>query len=642
MQVQVQLQGRGRCRLISAAALIPALVLVLLSPALAQIYTVTDLGTLGGSASWAWDVNDAGQVVGRSNIRGDGAFHAFLWENGTMTDLGTLQGGQDSWAYGINSSGQVVGWTNISNQKTAFRYSGGTMTNLGNLGGTHSQAFGINDYGQISGWSLQAPSGHYHGFFLTGGTMIDMGEFVFGGCQNYGHKLNNAGKVVGQGYVQPSNYHAYIWSLAQDYTDLDPTATVGSASLSWAINNSDQVVGWKEYAFLQNEAVLWDNGVLHWLGRLGGAHSKAYGLNEDGQVVGYSEIAGGTEHAFFWDGQLVDLNTLIAPQSGWVLNVATAINESGQIVGYGTINGQTHAFLLTGSACDAPSMSVQPTSQEACAGAAATFSVIVGGTDPFEYQWRHDGQPIPEATDNSYTLSDVAPDDAGSYDVVVTNPCGSVTSEAATLTVTVVEVAITAEPATEVCGPAKITLDAGTGYVSYLWSPGGQTSPTITATESGTYQVTVTDGSGCSATAEIAVAVHPNPTPRITATPSATVCQGTTVTLDAGPGYSSYLWAPGGQTTQTIEVTVGGAYSVKVVDANGCEGSDLVNVTMVTSLLGDLDEDCDVDLDDYGRFFECLTSPGQDVPPDCSNADLDQDGDVDLGDFWAFQAAFTG
>jgi probable HAF family extracellular repeat protein len=50
-------------------------------------YTLTDLGTLGGSGSYASAINDKGQVVGYSDTTGDLATHAFLYSKGTMTDL---------------------------------------------------------------------------------------------------------------------------------------------------------------------------------------------------------------------------------------------------------------------------------------------------------------------------------------------------------------------------------------------------------------------------------------------------------------------------------------------------------------------------------------------------------------------------
>src|SRR5262245_59554934 len=95
-------------------------------------YAVTDLGTLGGSSSLAYGINDAGQVVGEATTSG-GYGHAFLYQNGGMADLGTL-GGTYSVANGINDVGQVVGDTYMSDGSThVFLYQNGGMTDLNDL-----------------------------------------------------------------------------------------------------------------------------------------------------------------------------------------------------------------------------------------------------------------------------------------------------------------------------------------------------------------------------------------------------------------------------------------------------------------------------------------------------------------------------
>jgi len=82
------------------------------------------------------------------------------------------------------------------------------------------------------------------------------------------------------------------------------------------------------------------------LGHLGGGTSRATAISNNGVVVGTSALINGTDHAFRWTqaSGLIDLNTLLKPNSGWVLVDAYGVNDNGQITGYGLHNGAGHAF----------------------------------------------------------------------------------------------------------------------------------------------------------------------------------------------------------------------------------------------------------------------------------------------------------
>jgi hypothetical protein len=76
--------------------------------------------------------------------------------------------------------------------------------------------------------------------------------------------------------------------------------------------------------------------------------SRGLGIDPDGSVVGTATPRSGLPVGALWtpDGTMYDLNRLIDPASGWVLQSALAVNAHGQIVGHGTWRGQSRAFLL--------------------------------------------------------------------------------------------------------------------------------------------------------------------------------------------------------------------------------------------------------------------------------------------------------
>jgi len=324
-----------------------------------SVWTVTDLGTLGGVAGNADDLNDAGHVVGGSNTAG-GDERAFLWTpSGGMVDLGTL-GGARSEARAINNLDQVVGNSSLAGGAThAFLWTAaGGMVDLGVLGAmppavASSGASDINDLGHVVGGS-STPGGSSHAFLWTpAGGMVDLG--TLGGANSTAEAINDAGQVVGRSDTATGGEHAFLWTASTGMIDL---GTLGGASSSAAdINESGQVVGRAATAGGDEHAFLWTaaNGMLD-LGSLGGpgTRSQAEGINDAGAAVGLFVPDDGNDRAFHWtaSGGSIQLPGLSGIESG-----ARAINNSGRAAGYADIDtGDGHAAVWS----DTPTTVVLP------------------------------------------------------------------------------------------------------------------------------------------------------------------------------------------------------------------------------------------------------------------------------------------
>jgi hypothetical protein len=180
----------------------------------------------------------------------------------------------------------------------------------------------------------------------------------------------------------------------------------------------------------------------------------------------------------------------------------------------------------------------------------------------------------------------------GNYTVTVTDSNGcSATANASLIFEQLPVVNLGADQS--LCGGSQVTLDAGSGFSTYLWSD-GSSGQTLNVNAGGTYSVTVTLGGTCVGTDDIVITTEPF----VSLGPDVTGCTGTDVTLDPGSGYITYLWS-NGLTSQTINVNAGGVYTITVTDINGCLNSDEILVAFSPSPVVSLGSDiqtCDGDI----------------------------------------------
>lgn len=300
-----------------------------------QTGQMTPLGTLGGSESWAYAINDKGQVVGESYLAGDSIKRAFIFQlpDGPIQSLaGDL--GDSSAAYTINNKGQVAGEYYLSGVSHPFLWTVKDgmqdQDNLG-FGGQRCYAVRINSKGQVAGQSINSDKGF---FWSAKGGIQDLTSLGGGNC--YVNDLNDKGQVVGGSWTG-AEYLSFIWT-AKGGMKGQVNTLGGDWAAALRINKKGQVIGrakdnaGKYYGFFWTAA----DGMQK-LDSLGGTESSAGGINSKGQVIGTANLSGDTDsHPFLWTAKigLKDLNDLVVDlPPGLLIWRALAINDKGLIFG---------------------------------------------------------------------------------------------------------------------------------------------------------------------------------------------------------------------------------------------------------------------------------------------------------------------
>jgi probable HAF family extracellular repeat protein len=337
-------------------------------------YTLVDIGTLGGPASYFTDpgigpgslvLNNRGMLTGKAETDTPSAgdcppicfdTHVFRWAEGTFTDLGTLPGGNSSEVGGINSRGWIVGGSQTGDVDPiiglpifhAVLWKQNEPIDLGTLrDGLHSAALHVNNSGQVVGFAtinttpdpLSFLSGPIHPFLWEGGVMQDLGTLPgdsdalpYPGCAVERNNLVTGISLGSDPQTGSPVARAFLW----DNGTMIEIGTLGGTMLSEdppsCVNNHGQVAG---ASTLPGDRILhpflWEHGVMRDLGTLGGTFGLVWWLNDAGDVVGGTTTAADESfHATLWrKGVIEDLGTL----EGDCFSFAGAINSAGQVVG---------------------------------------------------------------------------------------------------------------------------------------------------------------------------------------------------------------------------------------------------------------------------------------------------------------------
>lgn len=397
-------------------------------------YDVIDLGTLGGDFNYSYSINNLNQVVGYANgelvpiedITEDSDVqtcvngsiisirtfcdHAYFFESGVITDLGTLDG-ETSYAFAINDSSTTVGFSakiidngdpDTVNPLTPLgfvSYNSGTVEQLRLPSVTdglpegvlpEQRALDINNNDQIVGITLipLSEEGSEAIFPVVRPFIYDLMTDTYTIVPVFSNEFNRAGAarainenglITGWANSEDSDLNNPINSLLWDPATPEFSINIGTlggfTSEAYDINDNNIIVGLSDTSrdFFENETVAYYYDIAtDTMSKIPEfstidefKNSQALAINNMDQVVGTAQSSANfntVNSAFLYqvgEDSIINLNDMIECDNGWNLVQARDINDAGYITGTGTLNGEVRSFMLVPTSDTTPTNCTQ-------------------------------------------------------------------------------------------------------------------------------------------------------------------------------------------------------------------------------------------------------------------------------------------